>query len=163
MTTLSSRDDEPKKPMSRAERDHLSTQRMRNEELQPHTTYKAPVLNEEFVLRHAHLLTQQEMADMFSIGRNTLMANWGDAYNRGRSLHKVKRRKQLEDVIDQLAQTDDYNHVHKEAKTMEFKALIELWMKRYDGLGQVQAADVDSTDSGDPTEIKVVRPTREDM
>ena len=129
------------------------------------SNYTRPDLNDEFVFAHAGIMTQQEMADMFCIERNSLMAKFGESYNAGKAAHKVKRRKQLEDVITQLSQTAEYNHTHPEAKTNEFLKAMTLWMKRYDNLDAKDATPEEGVGEigADPREIKIVRPTKDDM
>lgn len=98
------------------------------------SNYKPVELTEDFVFKHAHLLTLQEMADMFSITRNTIDKRFGHIYHQALQMHKVKRRHQLERALDDVAPSDTYHHWEEKAKTREFTALMRLWMMRYDGL-----------------------------
>ena len=106
--------------------------------------YTRPELTSDFVFEHAHLLTQDQMARIFKIDRNTLMAHFGPDYHAGREFHPLKRKKSLERFLDQV-QPDDtptadwehgYHHRNKEAKSREFLQALELWARWFSDLNK---------------------------
>lgn len=113
--------------------------------------YERPELTSDFVFKHAHLMSQDQMARMFCITDDTLMGEFGDDYRAGREHNRVKRKRDLEMLLDQLRPTNDpeefwpagYNHRLKEAKTDQFLQATGLWAKWFDGMGEKKETPVE--------------------
>lgn len=98
--------------------------------------YKPADLTPELVHDYAPYLTQEKLAQLFKISRETLMGHFGDSYYAGKAAHQAKRCFELETILDQLAPSDEcteiwpegYSHRHPRAKTNEY---LRAWALRY--------------------------------
>jgi hypothetical protein len=95
----------------------------------------APVrLTDRSVFDLAGVMTAEELAELFGVDTDTLMARHGEAFRAGRASYRMARRQLLDRFIDEAAAVTTPGQSDPKEQRL-FLDAITLWMKRYDGLG----------------------------
>lgn len=116
--------------------------------------YRPVELSEDTVFELAGTMTQLEIADLFMVSDVHIAEKYSNAYRAGRAAVKQKRRNQLGELIDRLAQDmtaadpdEHYDHRNRFTKTDQLIFALTQWQKAYDPVPkEVIEEDKDSFD-----------------
>lgn len=118
------------------------------------TTYKPLVMSDASVYEMAtHNFTVDEVADAFSVSRNTVLDLHGDAYNKGRNEAKLKPRIALRRIINAFDLLSETDLLQKDVPVERLLKALELHARKYEGLGQKQEVQHTFTPV-DPSQVK---------
>ena len=101
-----------------------------------------------------HNFTVDEVADAFSVSRNTVLDLHGDAYNKGRNEAKLKPRIALRRIISAFDLLTDTDLLQKDVPVERLLKALELHARKYEGLGSKQELEVTHKEPPSPADLK---------
>lgn len=117
------------------------------------TKYAPIIMNDKTVYDFARRwCTQQEIADMFSVSRQTLMDLHGAAFHAGKNVGMMKPRMLLDRIMDDFLEDDPVtgaklNFARPDVPTGTALKAIELHARKYEGLGKEQPVEAQAKPS----------------